>query len=222
VSNDDSYQISTVNYELPTDNTEYGIGLLPDGSQTLVIIQYPPTEILCTPDAQSGEVTIFHSMENGVPSYTRSSFPLCEMLTLDDFDFTSGSINVWSSDFDPITVNWTGTDYSYSSSPTREQRIEERGVFSCGITGLYFCGFDEENPELAIQIIDTYTRDPETASIDAEPSLFYPNFTNAIAYRWALALEQLGRNDEALIAYQELSASDTIWGQMATLHLEEN
>lgn len=219
VSNEGSYEISIFNYQLPTKNTDYAVRLLPDGTQTLVIIQYPTSEALCTSEMQSGTVTIFKSINNGVPSYTRRSFSLCEMLTLDDFDFTAGSLDVWSSEFEPVSANWTGTDYSYRSSPTRQQRIEERGVFSCGITGLYFCGFNEENPESAIQIIDTYNSDPETASIDAEPSLFYPNITIAMAYRRALALEQLGHDDEVLIAYQELSESDTIWGQMADLHL---
>lgn len=219
VSDENSYEIRTFNYQLPTENTEYAVRLLPDGTQTLVIIQYPILDTLCTAEAQSGTLTIFESINDGVPSYTRRSFSLCEMLTLDDFDFTAGSLDVWSSEFEPVSANWTGTDYSYRSSPTRQQRIEERGVFSCGITGLYFCGFNEENPESAIQIIDTYNSDPETASIDAEPSLFYPNITIAMAYRRALALEQLGRDDEALVAYQELSASDTIWGRMAELHL---
>lgn len=71
------------------------------------------------------------------------------------------------------------------------------------------------------QIIDTFIADPETGGRFAEEAP-YPNSFIAMAYRRALALEQLGRNDKALTAYQELSESDTIWGRIAGLHLEEN
>jgi|GEM_PF-5536120 len=221
LSGNTGYKISQQRISLPSENSEFAVVLTPAQNPLLAILHYPDTNILCEGDSPlSGALRLYEIYESGIPSFHSESFTLCEFFTLNDLDFPSGELTLWSSEFEAIPVTWSDTSERYSYYRTRQQRIEDAGIFSCGVTGFYFCGFDEEDPAIAIDIIDTYLSDPETASIGTEPGIFYADFTTGIEYRRALALEQLGRIDEALAAYQELAESDTVWGELAALHIQ--
>lgn len=96
--------------------------------------------------------------------------------------------------------------------------MTDRGNFSCGTTGDLFCGFYESDHAHALEMIEALS--PEDFEQEIESS--WGNFQLAVRYRRALALESLGRTDEALAEYIVLyeAAPESAWGMLAGLHLE--
>ncbi len=96
--------------------------------------------------------------------------------------------------------------------------IMDRGNFHCGTTGELFCGFYEASHELALEMIEALQ--PE--DFEREAGDGWGNFEFAVGYRRALALEALGRGDEALAEYVAIheAVPESAWGILAALHFE--
>lgn len=225
LSTGNTYQITKGWVSLPLGAIEFGVRAAPNNAGHLLIsLAYPDTDVLCTPEnPQSGTLRIQDIVGDGTPAFDSIAFQLCEFLTIDDFDFESGVINVWDSEFEGTEVEWSTSRERYIALQTREERITEMGIFSCGSYGVQFCGFRVNEPELAINIADWFHNEAETYVINVEDNMLYSNLEIGIEYRRAVALEQLGRIDDAIVVYQSLAEnhSDTAWGQLAALHFSE-
>lgn len=99
--------------------------------------------------------------------------------------------------------------------PTAEnpmQRTETQTAFYCGTTGTMFCPFylRLEDDQQALEMVDQRLSEEQTEL----------NLTLALPYRRALALESLGRADEALAEYVAIyeAAPNSAWEMLAALH----
>ncbi len=92
------------------------------------------------------------------------------------------------------------------------QSTETQTAFNCGPTGTLFCPFyrELEDDERALELVDQRLNENK----DDERTGF------ALRYRRALALESLGRSEEALAEYVAIhdAAPDSAWGMLAALH----
>jgi tetratricopeptide (TPR) repeat protein len=97
--------------------------------------------------------------------------------------------------------------------------IIEQSNFHCGRTGELFCGLYEVDHQRALEMINTLTDEDFARESD---SGWGGEFQFAVRYRRALALETLGRRDEALAAYVAIyeDAPESAWGMLAALHFE--
>jgi hypothetical protein len=157
---------------------------------------------------------------------TVGNYVLCENKTLNTIFSDPQTFTAWGLPMgsncsvqlrSEVTYTWNETEAQFiQSTPLpciMDDTPNDQNLFSCGLTGEGFCGFDLEDQE-ALEAID--------AVLALPPEFADDDFLLTLRYWRGLRLKALDRPDEALAEYVGIyeDAPESAWGMLAALHFE--
>lgn len=214
-SDDGELRYSAVPIDRPTEYSQLATISSPNTGNLLVSIAFDPSTV-CQVDSfdQPGKIAVWRLGENGLvdggsqticaPQSIEETFPNPGEMHLKST--LSGENRVFSWDGEQLRFTLPPESRSVAGSPFENPLVCYGRIYG-------FCG-SLDYPAEALALIDVVLSGPQATTS--------PQVVKAFTYYRALALEVLGRDDEALALYVSLyeAAPESAWGMLAALHFE--